>query len=111
MCSLCYVAPHYFFQVADANHVYWTVYSAAGQESLRVMILVFPVTESMTNHLQITGLIFPTCEKLANSFICQIVSVKISEQESDHKTLVLRRIIFHLANLSNFSGIRYIIIN
>lgn len=75
------------------------------------MILVFPVTGSMTNRLHIIGLIFPTYEKLANSFICQIVSVKISQQESEHKTLVLGWIVFHLANLSNFSGIRYLIIN
>lgn len=37
--------------------------------------------------------------------------MKISQQELDHKTLALRWIVFHLANLSNFSGIRYLIIN
>lgn len=74
------------------------------------MILTFLVTESMTNHLHITGLTLPTCEKLTNSFICQIDSVKISQQELEHNTLLPGWIVFHLANLSNFSGIGHLII-
>lgn len=29
-CSLCYVAPHYLFQVTDANHVCWSECSGVG---------------------------------------------------------------------------------
>lgn len=74
------------------------------------MILIFPVTDSMTYHLHIIGLIFPTCEKLTNSFICQIDTIKISLWESAHQTLLPGWTVFHLANLSNFTQIGHLII-
>jgi len=48
----------------------------------------FSSDKFMTNHLNITGLTLSTCENLTNSFVCQIDSVKISQQESEHKTLL-----------------------
>lgn len=108
--ALVWVVPHYLFQVAGAKWMCWTVHCTVGEELPYVMILIVPLTDSMTNHLHTTGLTFSICEKLTNSFVIQTDSIKISQWESAYKTLLPRWIIFHLDNLHNFTRIGHLII-
>lgn len=55
------------------------LYAALWAKNCSTVILIVPLTDSMTNHLHTTGLTFPICEKLTNSFVFQTDSIKISQ--------------------------------